>query len=87
MITQVFTFGYGHVCPYTGQKLDDHYATVTAPDHAQCVALMVGMFGSQWAFQYDSPEAAGVERFGLVEHMRLMVGEPVAPLETSAVGS
>lgn len=76
MIEQVFTFGYGHVCPYTGRKLADHYAVVVAPDKEQCRALMVGMFGKQWAFEYDSAEAAGAERFGLVEHMRLVVSQP-----------
>lgn len=74
MITQVFTFGYGHVCPYTGNALADRYATITAPTEQECVALMRVLFGSQWAFQYDSAEKAGASRFGLVEHMRLAVG-------------
>lgn len=73
MIEQVFTFGYGHTCPYTGERLADHYATIIAPDKEQCRALMVGLFGSQWAFPYDSVADASPAwlRAPLVEHLRI----------------
>ncbi|MEU7174688.1 MULTISPECIES: hypothetical protein [Micromonospora] len=74
MITKLFTFGYGQTCPFTGRKLDDRYATITAATEAECTALMVHLFGAGWAFPYDTPEAAGVDRFGLTEHLRLTVG-------------
>lgn len=75
MITQVFTFGYGHSCPFTGRALADHYATVVAADKEQCRALMVQMFGLKWAFQYDSAELARPPDYPrrLVEHIRMEV--------------
>lgn len=80
MITQVFTFGSGQTCPYTGQDLYGHYATVVAADKADCLALMIAMFGGRWAFQYDSVEAASPPGYGpLVEHMRLTLGQPTPP--------
>ena len=82
MITKVFTFGYGHTCPYTGKKLDDHYATITAPTEADCTALMVQLFSNKWAFPYDSPEVAGVDRFGLVEHVRIELAPAASAPDT-----
>lgn len=71
MIEQIFTFGYGQQCPYTGKNLADHYATIIAPDTETARKIMLAVFGRTWAFQYDSPEAAGVERFHMVEHAHI----------------
>lgn len=80
MITQVFTFGYGHTCPYTGESLADQYATIVAPDKEQCRALMLAVFGRQWAFQYDSVEhATKGGRYPMTEHVRLTIGPPLPP--------
>jgi len=53
-VSVVFTFGYGHVDPNSGEALDDPCAIVTAPNVERCRALMVQHFGRQWAFEYDS---------------------------------
>lgn len=75
MIKQVFTFGSGQTCPYTGVDLMDHYATVVAPDLQQCRALMVAVFGQTWSWQYDSADAATRGgQYPMAEHMRLTVG-------------
>ena len=87
MITQVFTFGYGHVCPFTGRKLDDHYATVVAADQKQARALMVAAFGTMWCDQYESVAAAmGGYPIRLVEHVRLELTSPTPLPEPSGTG-
>jgi hypothetical protein len=69
VITQLFTFGYGHVCPVTGRALDDHYATIVAADRNQARAVMWAMFGRNWAFQYDADSLDGY--LHLTEHVRI----------------
>jgi hypothetical protein len=82
-VTRVFTFGYGHVCPYTGVPLAEHYAIITAPDAKQCRDLMLGLFGKQWSHEYASVDAATRGgRFPMVEHARIVV----CPSETSGFG-
>lgn len=55
-----FTFGFG-------QPNQNGYHIVTAQDREQARAEMFRRFGQKWSFQYDSPQAAGVEKFGLHE--------------------
>lgn len=74
MITRIFTFGYGQTCPITGIDLGDHYAVVTAPTAGQCRALMVAAFGTTWAFEYSSIEAATPPGATLRFHTRLAIG-------------
>lgn len=78
-ITRVFTFGYGHVCPHTGQDLGDHYVTVIAPDRSSARSLMNTAFGRMWAFEYDGiddPRLADY-RDRMVEHARFeLTGVP-----------
>lgn len=72
-VTRVFTFGYGHVCPFTGENLIDHHVTVIAPDAVLCRDLMISMFGRAWAFEYVSLDAA--TRGGMypsTEHVRII---------------
>lgn len=52
-----FTFGCGHAYP-NGYVV--FYGT-----HSSAREQMIDVFGTRWAFQYDSAEAAGVERFNL----------------------
>lgn len=51
----IFTFGYGHVHPLSGEALDDCYvrirSTFSAARHE-----MFERFGVHWAFQYGSRE-------------------------------
>jgi hypothetical protein len=74
MVTQVFTFGYGQVCPFSGKKLGDHYATVVAPTRNHCREVMLAVFGRMWAFQYDSIEDATPPGYEdrMIEHARLV---------------
>lgn len=60
MIKQWFTFG-------SGQPHENCYHVIEAETKAACRTEMFEQFGTKWAFQYDSAEAAGVERFGLKE--------------------
>lgn len=58
MKTYYFTFGYGY-------RLRNCYTTVEAADFNEARKIMAHHHGNRWAFQYDSAEAAGVDRFGL----------------------
>ncbi len=73
MVTQIFTFGYTQTCPYTGEPLDDKYATVTAPTAAACRAVMVAVFGRNWCDQYPSVEAATAPGVRITEYARMTV--------------
>ena len=65
MVTDVFTFGFDHKHPATGQSLSGMYVEITAPDHEAARAEMFAQFGRHWSMHYPSREAAGVDRFGL----------------------
>lgn len=54
MVTVYYTFGYGHVDPITGEKLGDTYAKITAAARSETWALMVSLYGNQWAFDYPA---------------------------------
>lgn len=84
MITRIFTFGYGHVCPFTGKGLGDHYATVTAPDASSARTLMNATFNRQWAFEYGVDDVRLAE-FPMTEHARLSIGVP--PTQTTCHGA
>ena len=53
-----FTFGFG-------QPHENCYHVISAETSNEARELMVMRFGSKWAFQYESAEKAGVERFNL----------------------
>lgn len=53
-----FTFGFG-------QKHENGYTMIEAETYGEARDKMFEMFGSVWAFQYDSSAAAGVEEFNL----------------------
>ena len=84
LVTRIFTFGYGQHCPFTTQELIGYYVTVVAPEAGLCRQVMFRTFGREWAYEYDSPERAGVERFGLIEYARLVVG--VKPTDPTGLG-
>jgi len=56
----IFTFGYG-------QPNENCFHAVRAKDSNEARAEMVYRFGKKWAFQYDSREKAGVDRYNLTE--------------------
>jgi hypothetical protein len=64
---RVFTFGHGHTNPKTGKDLFNHYVVINANTAEQCRMKMLNHFGGQWAFEYRTCEAAGVERWGMRE--------------------
>jgi hypothetical protein len=57
-VKQVFTFGYG-------QEHENCYVIIYGKDKGECRDKMFKTFGSKWAFQYDSEELAGVEKWNI----------------------
>lgn len=55
---QIFTFGFGHAHP-------NGYVEIEADTPMEARLKMVERFENKWAFQYDSKEKAGVDRFNL----------------------
>jgi hypothetical protein len=60
-----FTFGFDHVHPTTGEPLSRKYMEIIAPDSEQARKLMVKLFGTKWAFQYDSVDQFGATKYSL----------------------
>jgi hypothetical protein len=78
-ITRIFTFGYGQVCPFTGDSLADRYTTVIAPDRSAARRLMFATFGRDWAFEYDATDPRFTDYAPrMTEHARLALGTPAA---------
>jgi hypothetical protein len=66
----IFTFGFSHCHPVTGERLRDCY--VQSPegmDFHQARAWMIDHFGDYWSFQYEdtSSDDAGIQQFRLTE--------------------
>lgn len=59
-MTYFFTFG-------SGQVHQNGYHKIEADTKEAAREEMVRKFGTQWSMQYESAEAAGVERWGLHE--------------------
>ena len=55
-----FTFGFS-------QGHDNGYVVIEAVNAELARAAMIKTWGTKWAIQYDSAEAAGVEEYGLHE--------------------
>jgi len=79
METRIFTFGSNQYDPYTGKHLLGFYATVTAPTAGTCEQIMQHLYGGMWATDYPTVEAAGVGEWGLIEHVRIVLGATSAP--------
>ena len=62
----IFTFGWGQTHPDTGEPLKDCYVRIPGT-FEEARERMVARFGTKWAFQYESPEEAGADRFHLRE--------------------
>lgn len=78
MIRQIFTFGSGHRSR-AGTPLGHCYVVITATDKALARQIMEAHHGATWAFQYNSEDEAGVERWGLHLHAEYDIDTPVAP--------
>lgn len=59
----IFTFGFGHHCS-CGRSLRACYVEIEG-DYDSARVIMVERYGRRWAFQYETAEAAGVERHDL----------------------
>lgn len=55
-----FTFGFG-------QPRENCYHAIEAEDSGKARDKMFERFGAKWSMQYDSAEAAGVEKYNLKE--------------------
>jgi hypothetical protein len=62
----VFTFGFSHVHPFTGESLASAYVIVPGTVTGSR-ARMLDRFGRGWSHQYRTPADAGVEKYGLRE--------------------
>ena len=60
MVKQYFTFG-------CGQVNKNCYHVIEAETRGACREKMFERFGTKWAFQYDTPEKAGVGEYNLRE--------------------
>lgn len=59
-----FTFGFGHYL-ISGAPADKCYTIVEAESRMEARLKMHEVYGPKWSFCYDSPEEAGVHRYGL----------------------
>lgn len=66
-VKRIFTFGFGHKHPVTGQSLAHHYVVIEGQTSKHCRCKMLNHFGNAWAFEYPDEEYAGVEKFNLTE--------------------
>jgi hypothetical protein len=62
----LFSFGYGHVHPITGESLAGCYVRIRGTVDSSR-DRMFAAFGPRWAFQYRTAEELGVEEYGLRE--------------------
>ena len=63
----IFTFGFGHCCPKTGERLRNKYVRIRGTV-ATSRGEMERRFGRAWAFQYPNEIRAGVEKYNLTEY-------------------
>ena len=63
----IFTFGYDHTHPVTGESLATRFVRVSAQTYVQARERMHESFGNRWSHQYESEYGAGVKRFNLKE--------------------
>lgn len=60
----IFTFGFGHTHPVTGERLANCYVAIEG-DVNTSREVMARHFGNKWSMQYPSEEKAGVQKYGL----------------------
>jgi hypothetical protein len=85
-VTRIFTFGYGNTDPHTGHKLAEKYARITAPTREMCRAVMLGLYGPHWGFEYGEEFVEQWIERGIPlphEHIRIIVVE-VDPTQSLA---
>lgn len=60
----IFTFGFNQKLP-DGKDATNGYVSIRAENSERAREEMIREYGYNWAFQYDSKEAAGVEKYNL----------------------
>lgn len=65
--SRVFTFGFGHHHPVTGQNLGKCYVKVAGNADLARARIFASVFGRRWAFDYRDAETAGKNKFNLIE--------------------
>lgn len=60
----VFTFGFAHTHPETGESLANCYVKLFGNIN-ETRQQMTDFFGSKWSMQYPTEEAAGVEKYNM----------------------
>jgi hypothetical protein len=73
----IFTFGYDHVDPISGEPLRNCFVAITGTAESTR-AVMLERFGQKWSNQYPTREAAGVKRYNLI---RLVIDSPYSAAE------
>jgi hypothetical protein len=63
----IFTFGYEHRHPVTGESLDGCFVRVPAQTYMQARERMHASFGNKWSHQYENESSVGVARYELRE--------------------
>jgi hypothetical protein len=70
----IFTFGFGQHDPLTGAELANRFVRIEANDLKAAKRKMIDRFGhasphafGNWAFDYPTEDAAGVDRYHLIE--------------------
>ncbi len=59
-----FTFGVNHK-DKRGNSLENYFTVVEAENAEEARAIMFREYGKQWAFMYDNPNKAGVEKYSM----------------------
>lgn len=72
MEKQYFTFGQG-------TAFRNMYVEAVAPNAEACRTLMIEVFDTRWAFQYDADKDFGIDRFGLEKLCTLIYGSNGLP--------
>ena len=67
MEQRTFTFGGGQVNPKNGESLRNKFVTIEGETSEHCRLTMLRHFDRNWAFEYPTPERAGVHEFNLTE--------------------
>lgn len=76
----IFTFGFSHTDPVTGESRAKKFTRIQAEDIEQARQRMNDTFGRQWAFVYESEEEAGVAKWGLTEVTESLVPDELAEI-------
>lgn len=61
-----FYFTWGFDQTYRGKSMKFHYTIIQAKDDVEARLKMIDRFGTEWGFQYNSADDAGVNKWRLI---------------------